>query len=103
MSADDLRPDDMPEVCNGDFGGLSWNQFLPAINLYTVGGSYEPDGLFNKKYTAIYIDIDGSMEVLKVFHPTTWIEHTAMMNTLTEWNYGTCKLCPVVRASLDWG
>jgi hypothetical protein len=98
-----LRPNNILEVPNAGFGGVSWSQFLPAINLYCCG-DYEFDfkpKVPSKKYIAIHIDIDGEMEVIKVFSPKSIIEYTKMIKTLIEWNYGTCKLCPVVKMCMD--
>lgn len=91
----------MEEIHNSNFGGISWNQFLPVINLYTVGGFDCCVNDINKKFTAIYIDTDGYMEIIKTFYPTSPIEHTEMLRQLTEWNYGTCELCPIVKMCID--
>ncbi len=97
------RSKDFPEIPNTGFGGISWNQYLPAINLYIIRRGkhwYCCVAGLHIDYEAWYIDLNGSMELIKIFHPTTPIEHTKMMNTLTEWNYGTCELCPIIKLSL---
>ena len=96
----DLRPENIIEISNAGFGGISWCQFLPAINLYTIGSYSNCSDDINKKYTAIYIDTNGYMEILKEFYPTSPVEHAKMIKQLTEWNYGTCELCPIVKLSL---
>ena len=74
--------------------GYSWG--LDAkINLLQAGTQ--------KKWLAVYYSSDSDRgEILKVFRPKNVAEYYAMFDQLTLWNYGTCKLCPLVRAEMDW-
>lgn len=50
-----------------------------------------------------YDDHDSRGEVIKIFTPKRYGDYLAMIRRLAEWNYGTCNLCPVVKAEMDYG
>lgn len=71
--------------------GYSWGPDLP-VNLFRT----------SKGWLAVYYHTDDTYDIIKIFHPKNVSEHYRMMKTVTLWNYGTCELCPAVRAELDW-
>lgn len=73
------------------------------------GCSWGPDAKINllragkqKKWFAVYYQSDNVCgEILKIFRPKNTAEYCDMITQLTLWNYGTCDLCPIVRAEID--
>ena len=74
-----------------------------------LGYSWGPDAKINllhakkqKKWFAVYYQTDNACgEILKIFRPKNTFEYCEMITQLTLWNYGTCDLCPIVRAEID--
>ena len=72
--------------------GYSWGSDA-KINLIRCGKK--------RKWLAVYYYQGGRGEILKIFKPRSTVEYYDMIQQLTMWNYGTCKLCPIVRAEID--
>ena len=70
--------------------GISWGYTAP-INLIR-----HPKG-----WAAFYCYEDKSREIIKIFSPKNTFDYYQMMARLALWNYGTCKLCPIVRMEMD--
>lgn len=69
--------------------GISWGIDAP-VNLMRS----------SKGWLAVYYDID-FFEVIKIFTPKNTVDYYKMLEQLTLWNYGTCELCPMVKADMD--
>jgi len=50
----------------------------------------------------VYYYPNGKFEIIKVFNPRNIYDYYLMFRTLVEWNYGTCKLCPIVKIDMDF-
>jgi hypothetical protein len=74
---------------------LSWGVDKPVVLIYTICRE-SPFGL----YHAIYMGA-GEMELIREFRITNLYDYHCMIERLTEWNYHTLNLCPVVRIEMD--
>ena len=72
--------------------GLSWGYDMP-INLIRCPGGW----------LAFFCHSDGMREIVKIFKLQDTVDYHSMLKQLNKWNYGTCELCPMVKALLDWG
>ena len=72
--------------------GISWG-YDAQVNLMRS----------SKGWLAIFCHEDGTREIIKIFKLKDAMDQHEMMKQLAMWNYGTCELCPVVRAATDWG
>ena len=55
-----------------------------------------------KEWAAFFCYENGEQEIIKIFKPRNCHDYYKMMEQLILWNYGTCKLCPMVRADMDY-
>jgi hypothetical protein len=86
--------------------GYSWGLYEPALkNGKPFGTSCRINLMRSSKgWLAVYYDDhDSRGEVIKIFTPKRYGDYLAMIRRLAEWNYGTCNLCPVVKAEMDYG
>ena len=70
--------------------GVSWGPDKP-VNLIE----------FNGRWYALYCHPDGFREIIKDFGPIQNYLPPAIFRTMALWNYGTCKLCSVVKMEMD--
>lgn len=82
--------------------GISWG-------LYETGPPWNNSCRVNlmrssKGWLAVYYDNHESKgEIIKIFNPKSIVDYYAMLKTLSEWNYGTCRLCPIVKMEMEYG
>lgn len=65
-------------------------------------GPDEPINLVEKKnvFYAIFYNVDPP-EIIRIFKKSNPADMAEMYNVVTLWNYGTCDLCPIVKAEMD--
>jgi hypothetical protein len=85
--------------------GISWGVYEPLLlpNGKPHGTSCRINLMRSSKgWLAVYYDNpEHKGEVIKIFKPTNMVEYLQMLDTLALWNYGTCELCPIVKADMD--
>lgn len=57
----------------------------------------------SKGWLAVYYDAPGAPpEIIRVFTPRNYFDYSKMMIAMTEFNYNTCLLCPIVKMEMDY-
>lgn len=49
-----------------------------------------------------YDDPQSKPDIIRVFNPKNYVEYYAMLRQMAFYNYNTERLCPLVKAEMDW-
>lgn len=72
--------------------GISWG-YESHVNLLKTSEGY---------LALYYDDPESTPDIIRVFKPKNHVEFNKMMKDMTNYNYNTCALCPLVKMEIDW-
>jgi hypothetical protein len=84
-------------LMNSGLTYFSWGFHTSIALVKTIRYPKEPSKAY---YMAIYM-ADGPIEIIETFFIRELTEWYTMMRTLTEWNYHSLNLCPLVKIAME--